>query len=342
MLTEAGNVERWFAPSWVENIGAKPEPPPSELLEQLERSVLKRLMSDVPMGVFLSGGVDSTLVTALACAYVGIARSFAVGVESGSDLDAARLAATALGTVHTECTYSLADIDRELERIIYHLESYDAALVRSAVPCYFLSKLAAQHVKVVLTGEGADELFGGYAHFGGIQEPAAVHRECARLLLGLHSMNLQRLDRMTMAHGLEGRVPFLDVEFVDWAMSLDPALKVRRPGVHDKHVLRKAAAQLLPPEIAERPKLEFAHGSGGNALLRYYAGTRVADGEISRARQRFVVDTPTSKEELLYRVIFDGLFPGKAAQRAVARWKPHSPTQNPSAGREPRERPISE
>jgi asparagine synthase (glutamine-hydrolysing) len=276
------------------------------------------------MGVFLSGGIDSTVIAALMRAHVGSPQSFAVGVQNGLDLEAARFAARALDTVHYECSYSLTDVDRELERIIYHLESYDPALVRSAVPCYFLSKLAADHVKVVLTGEGADELFGGYAYFADIQEAHDVHRECVRLLFGLHAMNLQRVDRMTMAHGLEGRVPFLDVEFVDWAMSLDPELKRRRPGLLEKQLLRKAASELIPREIAERPKLEFSHGSGGDALLRDYAEMRVADGDLARASRRYAVDPPTNKEELLllYRMVFDGLFPGKAAQRAVARWRP--------------------
>jgi asparagine synthase (glutamine-hydrolysing) len=300
----------------------------SDLVARLERAVVKRLMSDVPMGVFLSGGVDSSLVAALAQPHLGRTKTFAVGCAHSPDLESARLAARALGTQHHERTYSLADVDRDLEKIIYHLESYDAALIRSAVPCYFLSELAAEHVKVVLTGEGADELFGGYAYFKDIEDPDALHRECARLLLGLHSMNLQRVDRMTMAHGLEGRVPFLDFEFVAWAMSLAPELKLQRPGVPEKRLLRAAATTLLPTEIAWRPKLEFSEGSSADALLASYAEGRISDRDLSRAEMLFPVDTPRNKEELLYRLIFGEHFRGEAARRTVQRWQPQCEGRN--------------
>jgi asparagine synthase (glutamine-hydrolysing) len=320
-MTESGVMKRWFLPDWAERMGTRRELARRELLDRLEESVVKRLMSDVPMGVFLSGGLDSSIVAAAAQPYLDRPMSFAVGLEDAPDLEAARFVADALGFDHYECTYSLEDVHRELWRIIYHLESYDAALIQSAVPCYFLSKLAAEHVKVVLTGEGADELFAGYSYFENIRDPATLHRECARLLLGLHAMNLQRVDRMTMAHGLEGRVPFLDVAFVELAMSLDPELKLHGSGL-EKRVLREAVSDLLPPEIVERPKLEFAYGSGADHLLRFYADSRITDRELSGAERRFPHDPPSSKEELLYRIIFSELFPDQAASRAVERWKP--------------------
>jgi asparagine synthase (glutamine-hydrolysing) len=227
-----------------------------------------------------------------------------------------------LGTEHHERSYSIEEVERELSRIIYHLESYDAPLVRSAIACFFLSELAAQHVKVVLTGEGADEVFGGYAYFRDIKNPTALHHECSQLLDGLHGMNLQRVDRMTMAHGLEGRVPFLDVEFIEWTMGIAPDLKLQRPGVPEKQLLRAAASRVLPAEIAWRTKLEFADGAGATNLLADYAESRVSDRDLMGAEKVFPRDPPRTKEELLYRRLFAEHFPGQAAQSTVHRWQP--------------------
>jgi asparagine synthase (glutamine-hydrolysing) len=210
-----------------------------------------------------------------------------------------------------------------LPQVIYHLESYDPALIRSAIPCYFLAKLASETVKVVLTGEGADELFGGYDYFGGMLDPVAFHRECVRLLLNLHSMNLQRVDRMTMAHGLEGRVPFLDTEFVAWSMGLDPRLKVWEAGKLEKGLLRTAFEGRLPAQILRRRKLEFSAGSGAEGVLSAYASGEVTDHDFARAGHTFPIDVPATKEELLYRRIFEQLFPGPWARANVQRWRGH-------------------
>lgn len=316
-----GETCRWFSPRWTAVTRSDVAPAPHEIVERLERAVVKRLMSDVPVGVLLSGGLDSSLVAALARRHMGRLRTYAVGVEGAPDLSAARHVARVLGAEHSECVYSLREVERHLERVIYHLESYDAALVRSAVPCYFVSELAAEEVKVVLTGEGADELFAGYSYMRRIADPAELHRECVRLLGGLHAMNLQRVDRMTMAHGLEGRVPFLDVDFVDYAMRLDPAYKVQNEGVAEKRVLRRAAERVLPREIAHRPKLEFSQGTSNEGLLGAYAEERISDRELSQAAARFPRDTPRDKEELLYRLIFENLFPGDKCLDSVARWR---------------------
>jgi asparagine synthase (glutamine-hydrolysing) len=306
-------------------VGTRNDVTPTELLSRLEQAVVKRLMSDVPIGVLLSGGLDSSLVAALACRHLSRLKTFAVGVEGAPDLAAARLVAGALRTEHHEYVYSVREVSRSLHEVIYHLESYDAALIRSAIPCYFVSGMAADHVKVALTGEGADELFGGYSHTQRIRDPAALHRESARLLMGLHSMNLQRVDRMTMAHGLEGRVPFLDVAFVDYAMSLDPRLKLRQPHGLEKALLRSAAEQVLPREIAQRPKLEFSQGSATDVVLEQYAAARVTDHDLAGAAARFPVDTPNTKEELLYRSIFEEIFPGEPARQTVSKWVVPSP-----------------
>lgn len=318
-------VNPWFEPSWAQVRGIRWDASPQEILGRLEHAVVKRLMSDVPIGVFLSGGLDSSLIAAIARRHVDHLQTFAVGMEGAPDLAAARLVADTLGTTHRESVYSLADVTRRLDEVIYHLESYDPALIRSALPCYFVSELASQHVKVALTGEGADELFAGYEYMARIPDSGALHAECSRLLRGLHAMNLQRVDRMTMAHGIEGRVPFLDISFVEWAMALDPQLKLWRRDQREKWLLRAAAARVLPPSIALRPKLEFSTGSGSDGPLEQYADSRITDRELAGARARFPVDPPRTKEELLYRLIFADLFPGAAAQSTVARWREPSP-----------------
>lgn len=318
-------ITPWFEPAWAHARGVRWDAQPEDLLARLEHAVVKRLMSDVPVGVFLSGGLDSSLVAALARRHLPRLQTFAVGIEGSPDLAAARQVAVVLRTEHYERVYTLQEAVARLEEVIYHLESYDPALIRSALPCFFVSELAARHVKVVLTGEGADELFAGYGYMARIPDSDSLHRECARLLRGLHSMNLQRVDRMTMAHGLEGRVPFLDVGFADWAMSLDPQLKLRHADQPEKWLLRAAAAKRLPFAIAMRPKLEFSAGSGSEGPLEAYAHVRVSDGELASAPQRFPVDPPRTKEELLYRTIFEALFPGEGARSTVARWRVPAP-----------------
>jgi asparagine synthase (glutamine-hydrolysing) len=321
-LTQDGEVERWFAPHWAREVGRRALGSSDELRHQLKAAVVKRLMSDVPIGVFLSGGLDSSIVAALASEQLGPIETFAVGLAGSSDLEAARCVAQALGTRHRECVYTARDVAAVLETVIYHLESYDPALIRSAVPCYLLARLAAQTVKVVLTGEGADELFGGYAYFDGLEDPEHFHRECVSLLLNLHSMNLQRVDRMTMAHGLEGRVPFLDAGFVAWSMGLDPRLKLWGAGTLEKGLLREAFRSVLPPEIVARRKVEFSAGSGIDALLADQAERRVSDRDLARAGARFTVDPPATKEEVLYRRMFEEFFPGTWPQANVQRWRP--------------------
>ena len=320
VLTESGQIERWFKPAWEHQIGYL-EGSPEALAKRLERAVLKRLMSDVEVGVFLSGGLDSSVIAELTRRHIAGLKTFAVGLDGAADLEAARLVADALNTRHHEYVYSASEVARELPRVIYHLESYDAALIRSAVPCFFLSKLAKSHVKVALTGEGADEVFAGYDHFEKFWDPAKLHEECVRLLFGLHGMNLQRVDRMTMAHGLEGRVPFLDVDFLEWAMSLDPRLKLRPAGVLEKRLLRRAFEGRLPAEILKRPKQEFSRGSGADAVLGEYAERSISDRDLVRARDKFQIDPPTTKEELLYRNIFEELFPGESSRASVQRWR---------------------
>lgn len=320
LMTERG-VERWFDPPWLA-VPSNPDPnDASALRRSLEHAVDKRLMSDVPLGVFLSGGLDSSAIAALVKRAIPDLHSFAVGLEGSADLAAARRAAAHIGTRHHEYVYSPAEAVAVVEQVIEHLESYDEALIESAVPCWFVSKLAAEHVKVVLSGEGADEVFAGYAYFADSADPAALHDECARLLCGLHNMNLQRVDRMTMAHGIEGRVPFLDLELVARAMRQDPALKrpdLRRP---EKWMLRRAVSDLLPVEIAWRKKEEFAHGSGAARVLAEHAEASVTDADFAQKNVLFAEDTPVTKGGFAYRRIFEERFPGEARRNTVGRWR---------------------
>lgn len=324
LMTEAG-IERWFDPPWLEPPTA-PEPlADGDLRSALERAVDKRLVSDVPVGAFLSGGLDSSAIAALMRRSVPELRTFAVGLDGSPDLLAARRAAEHIGAQHHEYVYSAKEAEDAIDSVIEHLESYDPALIESSVACWFASKLASDHVKVVLTGEGADEVFAGYDYFGELATPRAVHAECARLLLGLHNMNLQRVDRMTMAHALEARVPFLDLDFVECAMGLDPALKMTDDEHPEKWILRRAVSDLLPPEIAWRTKQEFSEGSGASTVLTEHAERTVTDADFARRAELFPEDTPTTKQALAYRRIFEEKFPGEARRRTVGRWRAGPP-----------------
>ncbi|MFW6132783.1 MAG: asparagine synthase-related protein, partial [Planctomycetota bacterium] len=237
------------------------------LRDALQRAVAKRMMSDVPVGAFLSGGLDSSILAAMVRRHVDELHTFSVGMEGSNDLRAARLVADHLGTIHHEYVMTPGEIRAKLPEIVYHLESYDQDLVRSAIPCYFTSRLAAEHVKVVLTGEGADELFAGYTYYKGMNadDEQALHDELRRSVASLHNVNLQRVDRLTMAHSLEARVPFLDTELIELAQTIPAALKLRRRRGRrpvEKYVLRLACSDLLPAEIVWRDKQQFDEGSG--------------------------------------------------------------------------------
>ncbi|MCW8131743.1 MAG: asparagine synthase (glutamine-hydrolyzing) [Planctomycetota bacterium] len=268
------------------------------LFELVESSVRRRLMSDVPVGVFLSGGLDSSLIAALMARHIPNLHSFAVGFKGSDDLAKAELVAKHVGTIHHALELDRDEIVETLPKIVFHLESFDVDLIRSAVPCWFVSREAARHVKVVLTGEGADELFAGYTYYNTYDE-AQLHPELVRSVGNLHPINLQRVDRMSMAHGLEARVPFLDLSVVQYAMRLPVSCK-RRDGL-DKIALRRVAARVLPESIAWRPKLQFDQGSGCSHFL-------------SARSNPF-----PGGEEHFYRDLFKRHFP-QSAQRLVVRW----------------------
>ena len=273
------------------------------LRDTLEAAVVKRLRSDVPLGAFLSGGLDSSIIAALARRHVDRLHTFSVGLAGSPDLLAARAVADHLDTIHHEYLIDPDEILGSLPQILYHLESFDQDLVRSAIPCYFVSRLAAEHVKVVLTGEGADELFAGYRYYRAYRQSDQLHRELRRSLASMHNINLQRVDRMTMAHGLEARVPFLDTAMIDMAMTIDPSLKLRRSDdtLIEKWILRKAFEDMLPPDIVWRVKEQFDEGSGIAGLMAELATSEAA----TLALNRLPADKPNndSAEQALYRAL---------------------------------------
>ena len=271
----------------------------------IEDAVHKRLMSDVPVGAFLSGGLDSAIVTAIARQHISELHTFTVGFEGSDDLEAARYLSRILDTIHHEYLLNENEIVGKLPEILYHLESFDLDLVRSAIPCYFTARLASDQVKVILTGEGADELFAGYAYYKGYaNRTKTLQNELRRSVGSMHDVNLQRVDRMTMAHSVEGRVPFLDLSMIDLAFRIPAELKLystpgglsQSSGVTEKWILRKACEDLLPAEILWRPKAQFDEGSGVAERMRAILHELVVDVEpAAPARNR---------EEQVYLDIF--------------------------------------
>lgn len=279
-----------------------------ELRELLIKAVVKRLVSDVPVGIFLSGGFDSSIIATIARRHKNDLHTFSVGMEDSSDLKFSRKLAQELGTIHHELIYREEDIISNISKIIYYLESFDAALVRSAIPCFFVSKLARENgVKVILTGEGADELFAGYEYLEKFTEPAALQNELMDIILGLHNTNLQRLDRMGMANSVEGRVPFLDISLVSFGLGINPSLKLKKNGI-EKLLLRQAFKEWLPEEILWRKKEKFSKGAGSSQLLWEKAQKEISDREFEKEKvvsKDFIL---CSKEELYYYRLFQNCF----------------------------------
>ncbi len=251
----------------------------------LREAVHKRLLADVPVGVSLSGGLDSSIVSMLAAENTERLHSFAVGVEGSEDLPAARLMADHIHTQHHELIYTAQDMVDALPDVLYYLETFDPALVRSAIPNYFLAKLASAHVKVFLTGEGADEVYAGYDYLAEFDDPEALQDEMIEITEALHNTNLQRADRMSMAFGLEARVPFLDVKSVSTALGFPAAWKLHN-GRAPKHILRQAFADDLPDEIVHRPKQKFSKGAGSSDLVLQLAEQKISDEEFLSESQR--------------------------------------------------------
>ncbi|MDQ3849259.1 MAG: asparagine synthase (glutamine-hydrolyzing) [Actinomycetota bacterium] len=291
--------------------------------EAIVCAIQRQMMGDVPVGVFLSGGLDSGIVAAVAARYLERRgerlKTFAVGSEDSPDLRAARVVARHLRTEHHERVFTTSEAIGAVEPVVRAIEHFDPSLVRSAVPNFFLAELASEHVKVVLTGEGADELFAGYEYLRSFTDPDDLQAELVRTVAALHHLNLQRCDRVTMAHGLEARVPFLDRQVIAFALGLPIAWRLSRAGELEKRLLREAFAGWLPDEILWRTKAQFGDGSGAAEALtrRIEEGVTQADFE----RERRGVDPPLrTREELAYFRIFTEHLPGARPERTVGRF----------------------
>ena len=291
--------------------------------QDLERAVASHLMSDVPVGAFLSGGLDSSVIAAIARRHVDELHTFAVGLEGSRDIEAARRVSAHLGTIHHEYLMTPSEVVEKLPEIVHALESFDQDLVRSAIPTWFCSRLAAEHVKVILTGEGADELFAGYAYHKTVTDPQTLHQELRRSVAALHNINLQRVDRLTMRHGLEGRVPFLDTAFIAMALTVPPELKLRTMPdgrAVEKWVLRAACADLLPDDIVWRTKEQFDEGSGTLDLLGDALRPLLADIDLDAYRAQTHQPVRSAEEALYHRILCEGFPRPELILGNVARW----------------------
>ena len=328
-------LKRWYKRDWEKFENVKDNTTDiATLRKALEDAVHRQLMSDVPYGVLLSGGLDSSIIAAVTkkfaskriesgdtqTAWYPQLHSFAVGLQGSPDLAAARKAADHIGTVHHEINFTIEEGLDAIRDVIYHLETYDVTTIRASTPMYLLARMIkSMGIKMVLSGEGSDELFGGYLYFHKAPNPEGFHEETVRKLSKLHLYDCLRANKSLAAWGIEGRVPFLDKEFMDVAMRLNPADKMIKPGKMEKWVLRKAFEDYLPESIAWRQKEQFSDGVGYSWIdtLKVVANEKVSDEQLANARYRFPINPPMSKEEYHYRSIFSEHFPSDAAAACV-------------------------
>ncbi len=326
---------RWYRRDWEDFENVRDNVTDRGALQQaLEDAVVSHLMTDVPYGVLLSGGLDSSITAALAAQHAAMRvedheekpawwprlHSFAIGLEGSPDLVAAQRAADHIGTVHHGFTFTIQEGLDALEEVIYHLETYDVTTIRAATPMFLMArKIRAMGIKMVLSGEGADEIFGGYLYFHKAPHPQAFHEETVRKLSRLHSFDCLRANKAMAAWGVEARVPFLDKEFLDAAMRINPADKMITDGRIEKHILREAFEQLLPEEIAWRQKEQFSDGVGYGWIdaVKDFTAEHVSDAEMARAAGRFPHNTPASKEAYWFRSVFEQHFPLASAAQTV-------------------------
>lgn len=335
LYSKDGIIKRWYKRDWMEYEAVeKNESSISDLRTALEASVHRQLMSDVPYGVLLSGGLDSSIVSAIArkfaprrieaddktAAWWPQLHSFAVGLEGSPDLAAARKVATHIGTIHHEINFTVQEGLDAIRDVIYHIETYDVTTIRASTPMYLLARvIKSMGVKMVLSGEGADEIFGGYLYFHKAPDARSFHEETVRKISKLHLYDCLRANKSLAAWGVEGRVPFLDKEFMDVAMRLNPADKMIRRDRMEKWVLRKAFEDYLPASVAWRQKEQFSDGVGYSWIdtLRELASKEVSDEQLANAKYRFHINPPLSKEEYFYRSIFSEHFPSDSAASCV-------------------------
>lgn len=333
--SRSGRMEQWYKRDWEQYDNVKDNSADiAELREALCQSVQRQLMSDVPYGVLLSGGLDSSIVSAVAKRYAARRvetdntreawwpqlHSFAVGLKGAPDLEAARKVADYIGTVHHEINFTIQEGLDALRDVIYYIETYDVTTVRASTPMYLLARvIKSMGIKMVLSGEGADEIFGGYLYFHKAPNAQAFHEECVRKISKLHLYDCLRANKSLSAWGVEGRVPFLDKEFMDVAMRINPEAKMAKNGKMEKWVLRKAFEDMLPESVAWRQKEQFSDGVGYSWIdvLKQITSERVSDEEMAHAAERFPINPPMNKEEYYYRSIFESHFPSASAARSV-------------------------
>ena len=328
-------MKRYYHRDWFEYDAVKNnEASVDAIRDALKDSVRRQLMSDVPYGVLLSGGLDSSVISAIAekfsehriednsqtRAYWPRLHSFAVGLKGAPDLAKAKLVADHIGTVHHEINYTIQEGLDAIRDVIYFIETYDVTTVRASTPMYLLARvIKSMGIKMVLSGEGADEVFGGYLYFHKAPSAKAFHEESVRKLSKLHYYDCLRANKSLSAWGIEGRVPFLDKEFLDVAMRTNPDAKMCPGSTIEKKIVREAFADMLPAEIAWRQKEQFSDGVGYSWIdtLKKITSEVVSDEQMAHAAERFPINPPLNKEEYYYRSIFAEYFPSESAARSV-------------------------
>jgi asparagine synthase (glutamine-hydrolysing) len=335
LSSRSGHIERWYTRDWFKYEAVKDNKADiKELHDALEAAVKRQLMCDVPYGVLLSGGLDSSVISAIAKknaarrvetddqqeAWWPRLHSFAVGLKGAPDLAKAREVADHIGTVHHEINYTVQEGLDAIRDVIYFIETYDVTTVRASTPMYLLARvIRSMGIKMVLSGEGADEVFGGYLYFHKAPDAQAFHEETVRKLSKLHLYDCLRANKSLAAWGVEGRVPFLDKEFLDVAMRLNPEAKMCPGREIEKRVVREAFADMLPESVAWRQKEQFSDGVGYSWIdsLKEITAAAVSDEQMAHAAERFPINTPMNKEEYYYRSIFEEHFPSESAARCV-------------------------
>ena len=330
-----GRMQRWWTRDWFEYEAVKDCGADSAALgDALKAAVKRQLMSDVPYGVLLSGGLDSSVISAIANMYSAKRietgdkadawwprlHSFAVGIKGSPDLAKARVMAEHLGTVHHEVNYTVQEGLDAIRDVIYHIETYDVTTVRASTPMYLLARvIKSMGIKMVLSGEGADEIFGGYLYFHKAPDARAFHDETVRKLGKLYLYDCLRANKSLAAWGVEGRVPFLDKEFLDVAMRVNPQAKMCPGKEIEKRIVREAFTDMLPESIAWRQKEQFSDGVGYSWIdsLKALTAAAVTDEQMAHAAERFPINPPMNKEEYYYRSIFSELFPSDSAAASV-------------------------
>lgn len=328
-------MKRWYHRNWMEYDAVKDNEASSEDIRQALRSAVKKqLMSDVPYGVLLSGGLDSSVISAIAERYSEKRieddeqtrawwprlHSFAVGLKGAPDLEKARKVADHIGTVHHEINYTIQEGLDAIRDVIYYIETYDITTVRASTPMYLLARvIKSMGIKMVLSGEGADEVFGGYLYFHKAPDAKAFHEETVRKLSKLYLYDCLRANKSLSAWGVEGRVPFLDKEFLDVAMRTNPEAKMCKGDTIEKKIVREAFCDMLPEDIVWRQKEQFSDGVGYSWIdsLKQYTSEMVSDEQMAKAAERFPINPPRNKEEYFYRSIFEEHFPSESAARSV-------------------------